>query len=222
MMLGYPLPENFQTPYLSSSITEFWRRWHMTLSRWLRDYLYVSLGGNRRGTLIQYRNLLLTMVLGGLWHGANWTFVAWGALHGVALALHKLWTQQTETRLARIREKLGYRVLAWALTLLIVMLGWVLFRAPTFELARHVVSRLFEASPGIGELVLDSTIPSEMMLALRMTTVLALGHLLSSQQAGLELHRRAPPVGRARGWLARLGLCFLFAESRAQFIYFQF
>ncbi|MBK8691878.1 MAG: MBOAT family protein [Deltaproteobacteria bacterium] len=91
LTLGLPLPENFDWPYLSTSITEFWRRWHMTLSRWLRDYLYIGLGGNRGGPLRQYRNLLLTMLLGGLWHGANWTFVAWGALHGLALCAHKLW-----------------------------------------------------------------------------------------------------------------------------------
>ena len=92
-MIGYDLPENFNMPYLSTNITEFWRRWHMTLSTWLRDYLYIPLGGNRHGVLMTYRNLFLTMLLGGLWHGANWTFVIWGGLHGCALAVHKVWAK---------------------------------------------------------------------------------------------------------------------------------
>ena len=95
LMLGYELPENFRTPYLSRSLTEFWRRWHMSLSTWLRDYLYISLGGNRGGRTKTYRNLMLTMLLGGLWHGAAWTFVVWGALHGGGLALHRLWRTRT-------------------------------------------------------------------------------------------------------------------------------
>src|SRR5262249_48105462 len=94
-MIGLELPDNFDYPYASRSITEFWRRWHMTLSRWLRDYLYISLGGNRHGRFNTYRNLILTMLLGGLWHGANWTFVAWGAYHGVLLAAHKLYLETT-------------------------------------------------------------------------------------------------------------------------------
>ena len=89
-LFGYKLPKNFDFPYRSSSITEFWRRWHISLSSWLRDYLYIPLGGNRGGRFAPYRNLLLTMLLGGLWHGASYNFVLWGALHGLALALHKL------------------------------------------------------------------------------------------------------------------------------------
>ncbi len=91
LMLGYDLGENFRFPYFARSVDDFWRRWHISLSSWLRDYLYIPLGGNRRGRVLTYRNLLLTMVLGGLWHGAAWTFVAWGALHGVALALTRAW-----------------------------------------------------------------------------------------------------------------------------------
>src|SRR5262249_54545146 len=90
-MIGYDLPENFNMPYAAASIAEFWRRWHMTLSAWLRDYLYIPLGGNRNGVGRTYLNLLLTMLLGGLWHGANWNFVLWGALHGCALAAHRFY-----------------------------------------------------------------------------------------------------------------------------------
>ena len=91
LLLGFRFPKNFDAPYHSATITEFWRRWHISLSMWLRDYLYISLGGNRKGRLRTYFNLLVTMVLGGLWHGAAIRFVLWGTLHGVALALHKLW-----------------------------------------------------------------------------------------------------------------------------------
>ena len=90
LLLGFDFPKNFDSPYRSLSITEFWRRWHMTLSRWLRDYLYIPLGGNRKGKLLTYRNLFITMLLGGLWHGASWTFVIWGTLHGAFLAVHRI------------------------------------------------------------------------------------------------------------------------------------
>jgi alginate O-acetyltransferase complex protein AlgI len=122
-ILGFDLPENFHMPYLAASPAEFWRRWHITLSTWLRDYLYIPLGGNRQGRLRTYANLLVTMLLGGLWHGAAWTFVAWGAWHGLGLAMHRLW---------RDRGLRMPRALAWPLTLLFVLFGWVLFRARTF------------------------------------------------------------------------------------------
>lgn len=91
LLLGFHFNLNFNSPYKSASITEFWRRWHISLSSWLRDYLYISLGGNRHGKFRQYLNLIITMFLGGLWHGASWNFVLWGTFHGVALALHKAW-----------------------------------------------------------------------------------------------------------------------------------
>ena len=90
LLLGFTFPQNFDSPYAAVSVQDFWRRWHMTLSRWLRDYLYIPLGGNRGSTLLTYRNLMLTMLLGGLWHGAAWTFVVWGGLHGAALGLRAL------------------------------------------------------------------------------------------------------------------------------------
>ncbi|HEX4644781.1 MAG TPA: MBOAT family protein [Verrucomicrobiae bacterium] len=126
-MIGYDLPENFRMPYLSTSITEFWRRWHMTLSAWLKDYLYIPLGGNRQGTLMTYRNLFLTMLLGGLWHGADWNFVLWGGLHGGALAANKLWRKVSEGRWT-LPAPLG-----WLLTMTFVMVCWVPFRSASFS-----------------------------------------------------------------------------------------
>ena len=139
-MIGYDLPENFAMPYLASSITEFWRRWHITLSTWLRDYLYIPLGGNRQGTLQTHRNLMLTMLLGGLWHGASWNFVAWGALHGIGLVAHKLWTERVSP---------GWRLprpLGWAMTLGFVVLTWVPFRSPSWENTVLLFDRLFGVS----------------------------------------------------------------------------
>jgi alginate O-acetyltransferase complex protein AlgI len=135
-MFGFKFPENFDHPYLSGSITEFWRRWHMSLSAWLRDYLYISLGGNRRGLSRTYVNLLLTMLLGGLWHGASWTFVVWGGLHGLALAIHKaILDRRAEP--GPIRRTFGL-----PFTLLFVMVCWVFFRAPTFDVAWTMLGKL--------------------------------------------------------------------------------
>jgi alginate O-acetyltransferase complex protein AlgI len=224
MMLGFPLPDNFNYPYLSLSVTEFWRRWHMTLSRWLRDYLYIALGGNRRGVVMQYRNLFLTMLLGGLWHGANWTFVAWGALHGGLLAVHKLW----DTAVRRVpgsdavRASFPYKVLAWATTMLFVMVGWVYFRAPDFARAKLVLGRMFADRPGVGALARTAQFPEMMGTAAGMTAVLAVVHLMGHFRVGLESNRGLPPIARGLFWAGIVVLCYFLAESRAQFIYFQF
>ena len=123
LMMGFRFIENFNTPYISQSITEFWRRWHISLSTWLRDYLYIPLGGNRKGPVRTYVNLLLTMLLGGLWHGANWTFILWGGWHGALLSVERL------VKLPAQAATAFDRVLRMGLTLLAVMLGWVMFRA---------------------------------------------------------------------------------------------
>ena len=124
LMLGFQFPQNFHSPYKSASITEFWRRWHISLSSWLRDYLYIPLGGNKKGPVRTYVNLFSTMLLGGLWHGANWTFALWGAYHGALLALERM----------NGKRGFGWRLphsLQVALTFALVMFGWVLFRSPT-------------------------------------------------------------------------------------------
>jgi alginate O-acetyltransferase complex protein AlgI len=131
LMFGLILPENFNRPYAALSISDFWRRWHITLSRFLRDYLYIPLGGNRHGRWSELRNLAATMILGGIWHGAAWTFVIWGAIHGGALIVERLWRQ--------LRQRLGMSELpaavAWLLTSLVVLMAWVPFRAESLNAA---------------------------------------------------------------------------------------
>jgi alginate O-acetyltransferase complex protein AlgI len=189
-MIGYDLPENFRMPYFSRNITEFWRRWHMTLSQWLRDYLYIPLGGNRRGTTRTYVNLFLTMLLGGLWHGASWNFVAWGALHGVALAVHKLFTGRTGRRMPAL--------LGGLCTFLFAALCWIPFRAATFGTTVTFARRLFSAEPGV-------TFISPIVVALALLVLVAhvVGHLLdpAERPGGREDALRL----RVRRWMGGLG-----------------
>jgi alginate O-acetyltransferase complex protein AlgI len=138
LLFGIVLPQNFDAPYRANSIQDFWRRWHITLSLFLRDYLYVPFGGNRHGLPRQVLALFATMALGGLWHGAGWTFVAWGALHGLALGIHLVW------------RKAGWSMpdaLGWVLTFAFVALAWVLFRAPSFGAATAVYAGLLGLTP---------------------------------------------------------------------------
>src|SRR4051812_7058089 len=132
LLLGYVFPQNFRSPYRATGFQDFWRRWHMTLSRFLRDFLYIPLGGNRKGKWKTYRNLMLTMVLGGLWHGAAWTFVLWGAFHGAGLSIERALGGRLP----------GPRWLKWFWTFHLVVLGWVLFRAQSLALAGPFLSQL--------------------------------------------------------------------------------
>lgn len=136
-MLGYRFPANFRHPFLATSIASFWHRWHMTLSRWLRDYVYIALGGNRGGSWMTYRNLMITMMLGGLWHGAAWTFVIWGAWHGGCLCIARAWSFRLP------------RFVAWSLTMFVVMVGFAVFRSADLAMAASMLGRIATASPGI-------------------------------------------------------------------------
>ncbi len=157
-MFGINLPINFNSPYKSLSISDFWRRWHMTLSRFLRDYLYIALGGNRRGQVRRYVNLFLTMLLGGLWHGASWNFVVWGALHGGYLVVNHAWSHG--------RKRLGldgsagraYQLFAWTVTFLAVVVAWVVFRAETFGGAL----RIYSAALDVGSFSATSLFAAEL------------------------------------------------------------
>lgn len=141
-MINIDLPLNFNSPYKASNIAEFWRRWHMTLSRFLRDYLYISLGGNRKGPARRYVNLLTTMLLGGLWHGAGWTFVIWGGLHGLYLVIHQLWQAARQRLLGHdlARSSPAARVLSLVMTFVCVVVAWVFFRASSLDAALRVLT----------------------------------------------------------------------------------
>ena len=134
LMFNIKLPINFNSPYKALSIQDFWRRWHITLSRFLRDYLYIPLGGNRKGEIRTYTNLITTFLLGGFWHGAGWTFIVWGALHGIALAIHRMW------------QSFGFKlnkILAWFITFNFINITWIFFRAKDFESAMKVLGGMF-------------------------------------------------------------------------------
>lgn len=139
-MFGIRLPCNFFSPYKSRNIIEFWRRWHMTLSRFLRDYLYIPLGGNRRGALQRTRNVLITMLLGGLWHGAGWTFVIWGGLHGSYLVINHFWTARIPSP---VHKNVFYKFFAWLVTFFSVVVAWVLFRAENLPSALAIICAMF-------------------------------------------------------------------------------
>jgi D-alanyl-lipoteichoic acid acyltransferase DltB (MBOAT superfamily) len=145
LLFNIKLPINFNSPYKATSIQDFWRRWHITLSRFLRNYIYIPLGGNRKGDLRTYTNLFTTFLLGGIWHGAGWTFVAWGILHGLGLIVHRIWSQL-----------LGFRLwnwLAWFITFNFINITWVFFRANNFESALKVLKGMF-----FGDLILPASL----------------------------------------------------------------
>ncbi len=209
--LGFKLPRNFNLPYLASNIAEFWQRWHISLSTWLRDYLYIPLGGSRNGGWATYRNLMITMLLGGLWHGANWTFVVWGLYHGLLLVVHRA------LRLPRFLSASLMRPVAVTLTFASVCLGWVFFRAQTFGDAWMIVQRLAGLGHGLALSTEGSLIVSACLLAV------GLSHLFAGM-VDLKRFERwlpAPVLGTGLTGMCLLAL-FLFPEDGKAFIYFQF
>jgi alginate O-acetyltransferase complex protein AlgI len=149
-VMGYDFNENFNHPYISTSITEFWRRWHISLSTWLRDYLYIPLGGNRKGPRRMYVNLMITMVLGGLWHGAAWTFVLWGTIHGVALVIHKMLMPYLKFDGISDVGRAIQKAAGWFVTMLVVCIAWVFFRSSTFSQALLMLRQMFMPQGGYG------------------------------------------------------------------------
>ncbi|WP_417484044.1 MBOAT family O-acyltransferase [Maricaulis salignorans] len=145
-MVGIRLPRNFFSPYKAGSIVDFWRRWHITLSNFLRDYLYIPLGGNRGGSARRYLNLMITMLLGGLWHGASVVFIAWGALHGGALVVCHLWTRYAPGSVRRLLDHGG----GWLITMLVVITGWVLFRAADLDTATSILHSMIAGADAWG------------------------------------------------------------------------
>ncbi len=167
-MLGFRLPENFARPYSSASITEFWRRWHMSLSRWFRDYVYIPLGGNRQGAQNTYRNLWLVFALVGLWHGASWTFLLWGLYHGTALVIER----RRGWGVAAVEP--GHRLVRRALTLLIVVFGWVLFRSPDLGTALVFLQHMVILDLGGLTDVVDATLTNQRLAILLLAALVFL------------------------------------------------
>jgi alginate O-acetyltransferase complex protein AlgI len=220
LMFGIRLPVNFRSPYKACSIIDFWRRWHITLSRFLRDYLYIPLGGNRTGKLRRYTNVMITMLLGGLWHGASWTFVAWGAVHGICLVANQLW-RSTLSKLPRLNAALGrvprpLRVgAAWGTTFSIVLASWVLFRAATMQgalsmlyamigMSGRVTAQTFVPATSIRFADLPWTLSVDSYAAVAATVVglgLAITMILPSTMDVFRYREyRNPPQGRRRRW----------------------
>jgi alginate O-acetyltransferase complex protein AlgI len=210
LLLGFELPENFRHPYAAASFREFWQRWHISLSSWLRDYLYVSLGGNRKGPVREYANLLITMLLGGLWHGANVTFVVWGALHGLYLIVERL----TAGRL-KARGAVFLRPLRAFAVFQLVCLAWVFFRAPDLTAALVMLGRIFRGGSVVGTAVLGRLFA--LLGGLWLVEV-----WLGSREPKPSLGERR--IGLSFAYLAVVIIgIVVFGESRGHtFIYFQF
>ncbi len=198
LMFGIKLPANFNSPYKACSFVEFWRRWHMTLSRFLRDYIYIPLGGNRQGRGARYTNLMVTMLIGGLWHGAGWNFLIWGGLHGAFLVVNHLWISLDHHRRIKLSP-----LIAWALTFLAVALAWVLFRATSLEAAFTIYKSLF----GFGPIAL----PLEVKPLLEMV---GLGTLADSLTYFAENNRRDFYLGAI--WILVAALIAFFAPNSLQ------
>ncbi len=222
LMMGFRFVENFNHPYISHSITEFWRRWHMSLSTWLRDYLYIPLGGNRKGPVRTYINLVLTMLLGGLWHGANWTFVIWGAWHGGLMAIERALGGKTGSPYPKL--------IALPLTFILVLIGWVMFRAP------HVTTAfgMYAGMIGMNGMTLSDNLAWSITNLQIVTLVVA--YVLVFRAFFIKIPTPAVVDGEQTTWaynigvarqvgicaLFTLGLCKLVAQSFSPFLYFQF
>ena len=218
-MFGFTLPENFDHPYSSVSITDFWRRWHMTLSRWFRDYVYIPLGGNRSGVFRTYGNLIAVFLVTGLWHGASWTFVIWGAYHGVLLLIERATGQRPvgDGPVSAVWFRRG-------LTVLLVMLGWVIFRATTFPDALHYLRAMFVPTGGdLGRDVSLALGPKTMLVGVLALVVfflprqLVIGRLLTSGRT--RLGNALSVVELA---VLPLTLLLVLSSQFSPFLYFRF
>ena len=220
LLLGFRFPINFNSPYKADSVTDFWHRWHISLSTWLRDYLYISLGGNRKGKIRTYLNLFLTMLLGGLWHGASWNFIVWGGLHGVALAVHK-YVRSLLGRAKNYRSTGWKRFFAVVLTFHFVCFCWIFFRNTTFEGSATMIRQIFTAfHPELaGQLFTGYW---------KVFLLMGVGYLLHAcpdrwQEACSRGMIRLPLVGQALVLILLVYLVMQVKSSDIQpFIYFQF
>jgi alginate O-acetyltransferase complex protein AlgI len=232
-LFGVRLPYNFASPYQSTSIIEFWRRWHMTLSRWLRDYLYIPLGGSRRGAGHRYFNLMITMLLGGLWHGASWTFVVWGGVHGLFLVINHGWNYLAARAWAR-GHKLNFPpALGQALTLASVSIAWIFFASASWEIAWRTLSGLCGGNGlTLGSKLLPHILNKDLLLVAAGTGIVLLapnsqqlidGRLFDPHEPQIwpRWHfkmtlRQAALIGTAFAW------CLSLLGKPKEFVYFQF
>ena len=220
-IMGFDFPENFRTPYFSKSFSEFWRRWHISLSTWLRDYLYISLGGNRKGIWITYRNLMITMLLGGLWHGANWTFIVWGGLHGMYLVIQRLFAPLSSafTNSSNYLVRKIHDILAVLIVFVLTTLGWYYFRLQSIEEANMVLSRIIRMeNMSLGSLMhLFNLVKGGLLIALLL--------FIDAIQVKVNLNEyfvNHPIQSIAFYSMLIWAIAFFGTFGQQQFIYFQF
>ncbi|WP_201004056.1 MBOAT family O-acyltransferase [Paenibacillus glycanilyticus] len=219
VMLGVKFAENFKSPYLSGDPSEFWRRWHMTLSRWIRDYIYISLGGNRKGSFRTIVNLMITMVISGLWHGAMWTFVVWGGIHGLMLIIHRLTLGINKySRIAIIRKSRIYRLVAIIIFFHLVTWTWILFHANSLHMAIFMTSKMLQAN------VVDIATHPYFWLAVGLYGLHVMEYFMrkNEQTIGRAWYRIPFPLRGAGYVLLLLALMYFAKGEEYAFIYFQF
>lgn len=209
-MMNFEFPQNFNSPYKSRSITEFWQRWHITLGSWLKDYLYISMGGNRGSQSKTYRNLMVTMMLGGLWHGANWVYVVWGTYHGVILAIERLFRDR--------KIKILPKFLDIPVTFFIVMVGWIFFRSPNMTFAYQWLHKMFLPDYTWGFFNLTSSVRD------RFAAALVIGYFIIFYcKNSFEFNFSKILVPRMAYLMGLLFIiCILYFSKASPFLYFQF
>ncbi len=217
-MLGFKFRRNFNVPYISKSFSEFWERWHISLSSWLRDYLYIPLGGNRGGKIFTYRNLMLTMLLGGLWHGANYTFIIWGLLHGMYLVIQRQVTTVKQSFGISFSGPLNY-VFSILLVYALTCFAWIYFRSPTIEVAHTVIKGIFAFDN-----LSFAALPNKFVILKGIFLITAIYVLEAiSQRVNYEHIILRSPMLRTVSYACLLWLIALLGSFiDSQFIYFQF
>lgn len=214
-VMGFKFHQNFNLPYFSKSLTEFWRKWHISLSFWLRDYLYISLGGNRKGIKITYRNLMITMLLGGLWHGSSWNFIIWGGIHGLVLSIEKYMKSNAKFNFL---QKFGF--LGYPITFFVVLIAWIFFRATTLNSAIIATKKILLFKGGI-PFIGDINVMANSLFVL--TLGIAFDYYLFRKNIALEnFGKHFNPLKIAVFFSIVIVLTNLFYSSSNNFIYFQF
>lgn len=242
-MFGFRLPMNFNSPYKAVSIVDFWRRWHITLSSFFRNYVYIPLGGNRKGVPAQLLFVMVVFFLTGLWHGAGWTFIAWGVLHGALVAVNHLWTNTALARALATTGKPGirstYRIASWAMTMTAVMVLWVLFRADSWPTARKIIAAMFDPHAQAGRAIPDLNVYFALVPAIGLLFICC-WLLPNSLEISRWVRRRSTamsgridagiryfPIPQQWSYPALAGICLYLAVSsigyvKSQFLYFNF